>query len=131
MTISGITDAAALYKYVSRGGNAGGADFAETLREAEMSAKSDEEILAETLEEVYYNNKRRNSSEEKQEKKDFWEARTERQKLLDEYCELKETQRKAFEKLALKRKQERECFFNGEGVLFIHSAAQDVFGGSV
>ena len=64
MTISGITDAAALYKYVSRGGNAGGADFAETLREAEMSAKSDEEILAETLEEVYYNNKRRNSSEE-------------------------------------------------------------------
>lgn len=129
MTISGVTDAAALYKYVSRGGSAGGTDFAEALREAEMSAKSDEEILAETLEEIYYN-KQRNSSEEKQEKKDFWKARTERQKLLDEYFELKETQRRAFEKLALNRRLEKKYFFSGEGVLFLHSAAQDIFGGS-
>lgn len=128
MTVSGINSAAALYKYVSQGGSAGGTTFAETLSAAEQSAKSDEEILCETLEEIY-RNKQRKDSEEKQEKKDFWEARTERQKLLDEYFSRKELQRKAFEKLALKRKQERECFFNGDGILFIHSAAQDVFGG--
>lgn len=127
MTISGINSAAALYKYVSQGGNAGDATFEDVLKAAEMSAKSDEEILKETLEEIYHN-KQRKDSEEKQEKKDFWETRTERQKLLDEFFERKELQRKAFEKLALKRKQERECFFNGEGVLFIYSAAQDVFG---
>lgn len=128
MTVSGINSAAALYKYVSRGGGTNGTTFAEALSEAERSSKSDEEILAETLEEIY-RNKQRKDSEEKQEKKDFWEARTERQKILYEFFERKELQRKAFEKLALKRKEERECFFNGEGVLFVHSAAQDVFGG--
>ncbi len=128
MTISGINSAAALYKYVSQGGSAGGATFEEVLKSAEMSSKSDEEIFKETLEEIYFNNQRKDP-EEKQEKKDFWETRTERQKLLDEYFELKETQRKAFEKFALNRRLEKEYFFSGEGVLFLHSAAQNVFGG--
>ncbi len=75
MSVSGINSAAALYKYVSQGGSAGGTTFAEALSAAEQSAKSDEEILCETLEEIY-RNKQRKDSEEKQEKKDFWEARS-------------------------------------------------------
>ncbi|MCM1024399.1 MAG: hypothetical protein NC395_10130 [Prevotella sp.] len=128
MTINGVNGAAALYRYVSGGGSAGGATFAETLSAAEESAKSDEEILCETLEEIYLNNQRKNS-EEKQEKKDFWELRTERQKLLDEYFQLREIQRKAFEETALKRKAAKEYFFSGEGMLFFHSAAEEIFGG--
>ncbi len=45
MSVSGINSAAALYKYVSQGGSAGGTTFAEALSAAEQSAKSDEEIL--------------------------------------------------------------------------------------
>ena len=41
---------------------------------------------------------------------------------------IKELQRKAFEKLSMKRQQEREYFFSGEGVLFLHSAAAEVMG---
>ncbi|MDE6763371.1 MAG: hypothetical protein K2J73_06805 [Oscillospiraceae bacterium] len=137
MTISGVNSAAELYKYVSQGGNAGGATFADALSAAAeadeaMSVsgnsvmKSDEEIIGETLMDIY-RKKQQKDNEEKEPEKDFWELRTERQKLLDEYFEKKELQRKAFEKLALKRQQERECLFNGEGVLFLHSAAADIF----
>ena len=133
MTISGtgngIKDAAALYRYVAQGGSAGGGSFAEALKMAEDSAKSDEEILAETLEEIYLRNRSKDSEEKKEEKKDFWELRTERQKLLDEYFQLKELQRKAFEEMALKRKTAKEYFFSGEGMLFLHSAAEEIFGG--
>lgn len=132
MTVSdtgnGIKSAAALYRYVSQGGSVSGGSFAETLKAAEESAKSDEEVLAETLEEIYLKN-RSKDPEEKQEKKDFWEIRTERQKLLDEYFQLRELQRKAFEEKALKRKKANEYFFGGEGMLFLHSAADEIFGG--
>lgn len=37
MTVSGINSAAALYKYVSRGGGTNGTTFAEALSEAERS----------------------------------------------------------------------------------------------
>lgn len=128
MTISGVNGAAALYRYVSQGGGTDGSTFSDALSAAEKSAKSDEEILGETLEEIY-RNKQRKTSEEKQEKKDFWETRTERQKLLDEYFARKELQRKAFEEMALKRKMSNEYFFSGEGMLFLHSAAEEIFGG--
>lgn len=128
-TVNGIKDAAALYRYVFQGGNAGGGSFAEALKMAENSAKSDEEILAETLEEIYLRNRGKDSEEKQEEKKDFWELRTERQKLLDEYFERKELQRKAFEEMALKRKAANKYFFSGEGLLFLHSAAEEIFGG--
>lgn len=137
MTISGVNSAAALYKYVSQGGNAGGSTFADALSAAveadetmntseKLVMKSDEEIIGETLTDIY-RKKQQKDNDEKEPEKDFWELRTERQKLLDEYYEKKELQRKAFEKLALKRQRERECLFNGEGVLFLHSAAADIF----
>lgn len=137
MTISGVNSAAALYKYVSQGGNVGGSTFADALSAAaeadetmnaseKLVMKSDEEIIGETLTDIY-RKKQQKDNDEKEPEKDFWELRTERQKLLDEYYEKKELQRKTFEKLALKRQRERECLFNGEGVLFLHSAAADIF----
>ena len=82
-TVNGIKDAAALYRYIAQGGSAGGGSFAEALKLAEDSVKSDEEILAETLEEIFLRNRSKDSEEKQEEKKDFWELRTERQKLLE------------------------------------------------
>lgn len=128
MTISGIRGAAEFIKYISQN-SSGGGTFADAVKEAEKRAsagKSDEEILGETLYEIY-RRKQQNDNEEKEEKKDFWELRAERQKLLDEHFEKVRLQREAFEKLSQKRQLAREYFFNGEGVLFLHSAAEDIF----
>lgn len=128
MTISGIRGAAEFYRYISQNSRSGGT-FADAVKEAQERAdagKSDEEILGETLYEIY-RRKQQNDSEKKEEKKDFWELRAERQKLLDEHFEKVRLQREAFEKLSQKRQQAREYFFDGKGVLFLHSAAEDVF----
>lgn len=128
MTISGIRDAAEFYRYISQNSRGGGT-FADAVKEAQERAdagKSDEEILGETLYEIY-RRKQQNDNEEKEEKKDFWELRAERQKLLDEHFEKVRLQREAFEKLSQKRQQAREYFFDGKGVLFLHSAAEDIF----
>lgn len=132
MMISGIKGAVEFCKYISQNSGTGGATFADALTEAAeadekaSAGKSDGEILGEALYEIY-RNKQQNDTEEKEEKKDFWELRTERQKLLDEQFEKVRLQREAFEKLSQKRQQAREYFFDGEGVLFLHSAAADVF----
>lgn len=139
MEISGINGAADFYRYVSRRTNSSGTTFAGALSAAaeaegiseaagDGAAGSELKILGETLTEVYRNSFDKSPLEggEKDEKKDYWELRTERQKLLNEYFEKKELQRRAFEKLALKRQRAGESFFGGEGVLFLHSAA-DVF----
>lgn len=128
MTISGIRGAAEFIKYISQHSGMGGS-FCDAVREAEekiSDGKSDEQILGETLYGIC-KSKQQNDSEKKEEKKDFWELRTERQKLLDEQFEKALLQRKAFEKLSQKRQQAREYFFDGEGVLFLHSAAEDLF----
>lgn len=128
MTISGIRDAAEFIKYISRNSGMGGG-FSDAVREAAekiSGGKSDEQILGETLYGIC-KSKQQDDSEKKEEKKDFWELRTERQKLLDEQFEKALLQRKAFEKLSWKRQQAREYFFDGEGVLFLHSAAEDLF----
>lgn len=131
MTISGIKGAAEFCKYISQASNTVGTTFTDVLNEAaeaderENCGKSDEEILGEALYEIYRNKQQNESNEE--EKKDFWELRTERQKLLDEHFDKVRLQREAFEKLSQKRQQAREYYFDGEGVLFLHSAAADVF----
>lgn len=140
MEISGIKGAVDFYRYVSQRASSLGATFADALSEAAETEESsgtaescpvgsELKILGETLMEVYRNSFDKSPLEggEKNEKKDFWELRTERQKLLDEYFEKKELQRRAFEKSSLKKHRERESFFSGEGVLFLHSAAADVF----
>lgn len=137
MEISGIGSAVDFYRYVSQRANSSGETFADALSDAAESEGSSEnmivgselKVLGETLMEIYRNSSKENplGGTKDDEKKDYWELRTERQKLLDEYFKKKELQRKAFEKLALKRQQERECFFDGEGVLFLHSAASDIF----
>lgn len=127
MTISGIKGAAKFCRYISQNSSSGGT-FADAVKEAEEkenAGKSDMEILGETLYDIYQ--RKQQDDTEKEEKKDFWELRTERQKLLDEQFEKMRLQREAFEKLALKRQRARECFFDGEGVLFLHSAAADIF----
>ncbi len=132
MTISGIRGAGEFCRYISQNSGTYGEAFADALTdvaeadERASAGKSDEEILGEALYEIY-RNKQQNDSEEKEEKKDFWELRTERQKLLDEHFEKVRLQREAFEKLSQKRQQAREYYFSGEGVLFLHSAAADVF----
>lgn len=135
MTITGIKDAAELYNYVSQSSRNGGASFADAVKDAEAAAeknngsfemKSDEEILTETLYEIY-KSKQQNDAEKEENKKDFWEIRDKRQEILDEYFERMRLQREAFEKLALKRQQAREYFFDGKGVLFLNSAARDIF----
>lgn len=133
MTISGIKGAAEFCKYISQNSSSGGT-FADAVKEAEKAdeiescgMKSDGEILGEALYEIYRNKQQNDLNENEEEKKDFWELRTERQKLLDEQFEKNRLQREAFEKLSLKRQQARECFFDGEGVLFLHSAAADIF----
>ncbi len=132
MTISGIRGAAEFCRYISQNSGTSGAAFADALNEAAEAdkrasvGKSDGEILGEALYEIY-RNKQQNDFEEKEEKKDFWELRTERQKLLDEHFEKVRLQREAFEKLSQKRQQAREYYFDGEGVLFLHSAAADIF----
>ena len=132
MTISGIKGVAEFCKYISQNSGTNGATFVDALAEAAEAdkrtsvGKSDEEILGEALYEIY-RNKQQNDTNEEEEKKDFWELRTERQKLLDEQFEKMRLQREAFEKLSQKRQQAREYFLGGEGVLFLHSAAADVF----
>lgn len=126
--ITGIKSAAEFIKYISRNSGMGGT-FDGAVREAAEKiggGKSDEQILGETLYGIC-KSKQQENSEKKEEKKDFWELRTERQKLLDEQFEKALLQRKAFEKLSQKRQQSREYFFNGEGVLFLNSAAENLF----
>ncbi len=127
MTISGIGDAVRFYNTVRQESSSGVSPFADAVAEAEESSdtRSDEEMLKDTLYEIYRDKQQENS--EKEEKKDFWELRTERQKLLDEQFEKARLQREAFEKLMLKRQQAGEYFYSGEGVLFLHSAAADIF----
>lgn len=137
MEISGIGRAVDFYRYVSQRANLSGATFEDALAEAAEAEENSEscvwyetKTLGELLMEVYRNSSDKSPLEgsEEGEEKDYWEIRTERQKLLDEYFEKKELQRKAFEKLSVKRQQEREYFFSGEGVLFLHSAAAEVIG---
>ena len=124
MTISGIGDAVRFYNTVRQESSSGVSPFADAVAEAEET-RSDEELLKDTLYEIYRDKQQENS--EKEEKKDFWELRTERQKLLDEQFEKARLQREAFEKLMLKRQQAGEYVYSGEGVLFLHSAAADIF----
>lgn len=137
MEISSIGNAADFYRYVSQRANSSGATFEDALAEAaetednsESCVRYETKTLGELLMEVYRNSSDKSPLEGKEDdkEKDYWEIRTERQKLLDEYFEKKELQRKAFEKLSMKRQQEREYFFSGEGVLFLHSAAAEVMG---
>ncbi len=127
MTMSGIGEAVKFYNIVKRNSVSGVSSFDDAVADAEekFDTKSAEELLQDTLYEIYRN--KQQESSEKEEKKDFWETRTERQKLLDEQFEKARLQREAFEKLMLKRKQANEYFYSGEGVLFLHSAAADIF----
>lgn len=137
MEISGIGSTAGFYRYVLQRANSSGATFEDALAQAAEAEENPEscvwyemKTLGELLTEVYKNRSGENPLEgsEEDEEKDYWEIRNERQKLLDEYFEKKELQRKAFEKLSVKRRQAREYFFSGEGVLFLHSAAAEVMG---
>ena len=133
MNVSGIKGAAEFCKYISQNSGTSGAAFADALVEAAEAderatiGKSDGEILGEALYEIYQRKQQDDFSLNKEEKKDYWELRTERQKLLEEQFEKVRLQREAFEKLSQKRQQAREYFFDGDGVLFLNSAAADIF----
>ena len=121
MTITGIKDAAELYNYVSQSSRNGGTSFADAVKDAEAAAEKNNGSFEMKSDE------QQNDAEKEENKKDFWEIRDKRQEILDEYFERMRLQREAFEKLALKRQQAREYFFDGKGVLFLNSAARDIF----
>lgn len=64
---------------------------------------------------------------EEETKEDFWELRINRQKKLDEIYEKKLLKHKAYEQAVLEEKLQKEMITSGKGVLFLFSAAQDIF----
>ncbi len=74
-----------------------------------------------------FNNGRGAEKYEEETTEDFWELRIKRQQKLDDIYEDKLLKRKAFEKAVLKEKMQEEMITSGKGVLFLFSAAQDIF----
>lgn len=87
---------------------------------------SKEECHAEMWSEGY-DNGRGSERYEKKSKKSFWELRRKRQKKLDEIYEEKLLKHQAYEKDVMKQKIAKEQLFSGKGVLFLYSAAADIF----
>ncbi len=74
-----------------------------------------------------YDNGNGKEKYEKSNKWDFWEMRIKRQTKLDDIYERKLLKQRAYEKEVMKQKIAKEQLFSGKGVLFLYSAAADIF----